>query len=154
MAALCEGLAPRADLLIEHLHRLQDAEGALRHGHLAALAEHLRLGQVEVFEVASFYHHFEIVDDAAPVPQTVVRVCTSLSCAMAGGEKLLAELQTALAGDATVRAQAAPCMGSVPRGARRLRGPAASARGQRGGRAGRAGRWKHRAAPAANAHAF
>jgi formate dehydrogenase len=111
VAALCEGLAPRADLLIEHLHRLQDAEGALRHGHLAALAERLRLSQVEVFEVASFYHHFEIVDDAAPVPETVVRVCTSLSCAMAGGETLLTDLQAALAGDATVRAQAAPCIG-------------------------------------------
>ncbi len=109
--ALCSGLAPRADLLIEHLHRLQDAEGALRHGHLAALAERLRLSQVEVFEVASFYHHFEIVDDATAVPDTVVRVCTSLSCAMAGGEALLADLQTALAGDARVRAQAAPCIG-------------------------------------------
>jgi NADH:ubiquinone oxidoreductase subunit F (NADH-binding)/NADH:ubiquinone oxidoreductase subunit E len=108
---LCSGLAPRADLLIEHLHRLQDAEGALRHGHLAALAERLRLSQVEVFEVASFYHHFEIVDDTASVPDTVVRVCTSLSCAMAGGEALLADLQTALAGDARVRAQAAPCIG-------------------------------------------
>jgi NADH:ubiquinone oxidoreductase subunit F (NADH-binding)/NADH:ubiquinone oxidoreductase subunit E len=108
---LCSGLAPRADLLIEHLHRLQDAEGALRHGHLAALAERLRLSQVEVFEVASFYHHFEIVDDSAAVPDTVVRVCTSLSCAMAGGETLLADLQGALAGDASVRAQAAPCIG-------------------------------------------
>lgn len=109
--ALCSGLAPRADLLIEHLHRLQDAEGALRHGQLAALAERLRLSQVEVFEVASFYHHFEIVDDATAVPETVVRVCTSLSCAMAGGEALLSDLQTALAGDACVRAQAAPCIG-------------------------------------------
>jgi NADH:ubiquinone oxidoreductase subunit F (NADH-binding)/NADH:ubiquinone oxidoreductase subunit E len=111
VAALCDGLAPRADLLIEHLHRLQDGEGALRHGHLAALAERLRLSQVEVFEVASFYHHFEIVDDAAAVPETVVRVCTSLSCAMAGGETLLADLQHALGGDTRVRAQAAPCIG-------------------------------------------
>ena len=109
--ALCAGLAPRADLLIEHLHRLQDGEGALRHGHLAALAERLRLSQVEVFEVASFYHHFEIVDDAAHVPATVVRVCTSLSCAMAGGETLLADLQGALASDDSVRAQEAPCIG-------------------------------------------
>jgi len=109
--ALCAGLAPRPDLLIEHLHRLQDAEGALRHSHLAALAERLRLSQVEVFEVASFYHHFEVVDDAAVVPETVVRVCTSLSCAMAGGEGLLADLRAALAGDAAVRVQAAPCIG-------------------------------------------
>lgn len=111
VAALCAGLAPRPDQLIEHLHRLQDGEGALRHGHLAALAERLRLSQVEVFEVASFYHHFEIVDDAAAVPETVVRVCTSLSCAMAGGETLLADLQQALEGDTRVRAQAAPCIG-------------------------------------------
>lgn len=109
--ALCEGLEVRADLLIEHLHRLQDAEGALRHGQLAALAERLRLSQVEVFEVASFYHHFEVVADEAPVAQTVVRVCTSLSCAMAGGESLLADLQARLAGDHTVRVQAAPCIG-------------------------------------------
>lgn len=109
--ALCAGLAPRADLLIEHLHRLQDGERALRKGHLAALAERLRLSQVEVFEVASFYHHFEIVDDDTPVPATVVRVCTSLSCAMAGAEPLLADLQQALAGDDRVRAQEAPCIG-------------------------------------------
>src|SRR3990167_4945204 len=108
---LCSGLAPRADLLIEHLHRLQDAEGALRHGHLAALAERLRLSQVEVFEVASFYHHFEIVADDAPVPATVVRVCTSLSCSLVGSASLLSDLQTRLAGDASVRVQAAPCIG-------------------------------------------
>ena len=111
VAALCEGLEPRADLLIEHLHRLQDAERALRHGHLAALAERLRLSQVEVFEVASFYHHFEVVDDDAPVAATVVRVCTSLSCAMAGGDSLLSDLQARLAGNAAVRVQAAPCIG-------------------------------------------
>jgi formate dehydrogenase len=98
-------------LLIEHLHRLQDAEGALRHGHLAALADRLKLSQVEVFEVASFYHHFEVVSDDAPVPDTVVRVCTSLSCAMAGGEALLADLQAALSGQPAVRVQAAPCIG-------------------------------------------
>ena len=109
--ALCEGLAPQPDLLIEHLHRLQDAEGALRLSHLAALAERLSQSQVEVFEVASFYHHFEVVDDAATVPATVVRVCTSLSCAMAGGDNLLSDLQAALTGNAAVRVQAAPCIG-------------------------------------------
>lgn len=115
VAALCEGLAPRADLLIEHLHRLQDGEGALRHGHLAALAEHLRLSQVEVFEVASFYHHFDVVDDAAAVPASVVRVCTSLSCAMAGAHTLLKDLHDHLQGDAGVRVQAAPCIGQCHR---------------------------------------
>ncbi len=111
VAALCDGLAPRADLLIEHLHRLNDAEGALRKGQLAALAEHLRLSQVEVFEVASFYHHFQIVDDEAVVPRTTVRVCTSLSCTMAGAPSLLRDLQTDLAGDASVRVIEAPCIG-------------------------------------------
>ncbi|WP_374640269.1 NADH-ubiquinone oxidoreductase-F iron-sulfur binding region domain-containing protein [Hydrogenophaga sp.] len=107
--ALCAGLAPRRDLLIEHLHRLHDAEGALRKGHLAALADHLRLSQVEVFEVASFYHHFQVVEDEAEVPATVVRVCTSLSCAMAGGESLLADLQRQMGTSA--RVEAAPCIG-------------------------------------------
>jgi len=115
VAALCEGLAPRADLLIEHLHRLQDGEGALRHGHLAALAERLRVSQVEVFEVASFYHHFDVVDDAAIVPANVVRVCTSLSCAMAGSQALLTKLQEQLHGDAGVRVEAAPCIGQCHR---------------------------------------
>ncbi|WP_372659306.1 NAD(P)H-dependent oxidoreductase subunit E, partial [Hydrogenophaga sp.] len=108
---LCSGLEPRPDLLIEHLHRLQDAEGVLRHGHLAALAERLRLSQVEVFEVASFYHHFEIAQDGAAVATTVVRVCTSLSCQMAGGEALLSDLQTRLAGDGAVQVQGVPCIG-------------------------------------------
>ena len=115
VAALCTGLAPRADLLIEHLHRLQDGEGALRRGHLAALAEMLKLSQVEVFEVASFYHHFEIVDDDATLPATVVRVCDSLSCAMAGSTALMSDLQAALANDASVRVQTAPCIGQCHR---------------------------------------
>ena len=115
VAALCDGLAPRADLLIEHLHRLNDAEGALRKGHLAALAEHLRLSQVEVFEVASFYHHFQIVDDDAAVPRTTVRVCTSLSCSMAGASSLLHGLQAQLAGDASVQVIEAPCIGQCHR---------------------------------------
>ena len=111
VAALCDGLAPRADLLIEHLHRLNDAEGALRKGQLAALAEHLRLSQVEVFEVASFYHHFTIVEDDAAVPRTTVRVCTSLSCSMAGASSLLQDLQSQLAGDTSVQVIEAPCIG-------------------------------------------
>ena len=89
VAALCDGLAPRADLLIEHLHRLNDTEGALRKGQLAALAERLRLSQVEVFEVASFYHHFRFADDTADVPATsmpVVPAPCSGTPASANGE--------------------------------------------------------------------
>jgi formate dehydrogenase len=111
VAALCEGLAPRADLLIEHLHRLNDAEGALRRGHLAALAERLRLSQVEVYEVASFYHHFQVADDDAAVPAITVRVCTSLACAMAGGDELLTHSRAALAGMGNVAVVPTPCIG-------------------------------------------
>jgi NADH:ubiquinone oxidoreductase subunit F (NADH-binding)/NADH:ubiquinone oxidoreductase subunit E len=109
VAALCAGLESRADLLIEHLHRLQDGERGLRRGHLAALAERLRLAQTEVYEVATFYHHFEVVDDATVVPEVTVRVCTSLSCAMAGGEALHRELHAAA--PAGVRVVEAPCIG-------------------------------------------
>ncbi|MCU0763449.1 MAG: NAD(P)H-dependent oxidoreductase subunit E [Hydrogenophaga sp.] len=113
--ALCAGLEPRTDLLIEHLHRLQDAEGALRPAHLAALADRLRLSQVEVFEVASFYHHFHFADDGAAVPATTVRVCTSLSCDMAGSGTLLARLRDALEHDPAVRVEGVPCIGQCHR---------------------------------------
>ena len=77
------------DLLIEHLHRIQDRFGHLSADHLAALAEEMRLAQAEVYEVASFYHHFDIVKegDTAPQPLTV-RVCDGLSCEMAGAREL------------------------------------------------------------------
>ena len=115
VAGLCAGLEPRADLLIEHLHCLQDADGGLRQGLLAALAERLRLSQAEVHEVATFYHHFQVVDDDAALPATTVRVCTSLSCAMAGSESLLADLRQRLAGDKSVRVVEAPCIGQCHR---------------------------------------
>ncbi|MFD2366651.1 NADH-ubiquinone oxidoreductase-F iron-sulfur binding region domain-containing protein [Pseudoduganella sp. GCM10020061] len=105
------GDAPRSrELLIEHLHRLQDAYGCLRTDHLAALAQEMRLPQAEVFEVASFYHHFDVVREGeqAPAPLTV-RVCESLSCEMAGARDL-AERLPALLG-AQVRVQPVPCVG-------------------------------------------
>src|SRR5579863_3055872 len=74
----------RRDLLIEHLHLLQDHYGCLYARHLVALAEEMRLALTEIYEVASFYAHFDIVmEDEAPPPLTV-RVCDSLSCALAG----------------------------------------------------------------------
>ena len=81
------------DLLIEHLHLLQDHYGCLHARHLAALAAEMRLAMAEVYEVASFYAHFDIVmeDETAPPPLTV-RVCDSLTCAMMGAEALLAAL--------------------------------------------------------------
>jgi len=105
------GKASRApDLLIEHLHRLQDHFGHLSMRHLAALAREMGLAQTEVFEVASFYHHFDIVreGEAAP-PALTVRVCDGLSCEMAGAQDLLARLPKLLGKD--VRVIAAPCIG-------------------------------------------
>src|SRR5271170_3060811 len=100
----------RRDLLIEHLHLLQDHFGCLHARHLVALAEAMRLALTEVYEVASFYAHFDIVmDDEAPPPDLTVRVCDSLSCALAGAERLLDDLRTRL-GDG-VRVVRAPCMG-------------------------------------------
>ena len=100
----------RADLLIEHLHKLQDHFGHLSSAHLAALAQEMRLAQVEVYEVASFYHHFDVVKkgQAAPAPLTV-RVCDGLSCEMAGARELLDKLPSLLGRD--VRVIAAPCIG-------------------------------------------
>ena len=111
VARLCDGLAPRRDLLIEHLHRLQDATGGLRRDDLSALAERLRLSQAEVYEVATFYHHFRVLDDGETPARVTVRVCTSLPCALAGAEDLLARVRQALAGDRTVAVEAVPCIG-------------------------------------------
>src|ERR1700757_111872 len=104
----------RHDLLIEHLHLLQDRFGCLYARHLAALAEEMRLALVEVYEVASFYAHFDIVmDDEAPPPPLTLRVCDSLSCELAGAEQLLERLRGRL-GDG-VRVVRAPCMGGCDR---------------------------------------
>src|SRR6516225_5237988 len=100
----------RRDLLIEHLHLLQDHFGCLHARHLAALAEEMRLALVEVYEVASFYAHFDLVmEGEAPPPPITVRVCDSLSCELAGSAQLLADLKDQL-GDG-VRVVRAPCMG-------------------------------------------
>ncbi len=100
----------RRDLLIEHLHLLQDHFGCLHARHLVALAEEMRLALAEVYEVASFYAHFDIVmDDEAPPPALTVRVCDSLSCALSGADRLLDDLRARL-GDG-VRVVRAPCMG-------------------------------------------
>jgi formate dehydrogenase beta subunit len=100
----------RADLLIEHLHLIQDKYGYLAADHLAALAQEMRLALTEVYEVATFYAHFDVVKDGPPPPAVTVRVCENLSCAMAGAEKLLAELPGKLG--ANVRVMRAPCMGA------------------------------------------
>src|SRR5437868_13507146 len=77
----------RRDLLIEHLHLIQDKYGYLSADHLAALAQEMRLALTEVYEVATFYAHFDVVKDGPPPAPVTVRVCENLSCAMAGAEK-------------------------------------------------------------------
>ncbi len=103
----------RRDLLIEHLHLIQDTYGHLSAAHLAALAAEMKMAQTEVYEVATFYSHFDVVKDGPPPPAVTVRVCDSLSCAMAGAEKLLKELPGLLGKD--VRVVRAPCMGACDR---------------------------------------
>lgn len=104
----------RRDLLIEHLHLIQDQYGHLSAAHLAALAQEMKLALAEVYEVATFYAHFDVVKEGeTPPPAVTVRVCDSLSCAMAGAEKLLAELPDKLGAD--VRVVRAPCMGACDR---------------------------------------
>ena len=103
----------RTDLLIEHLHKIQDAYGHLSAQHLAALAKEMGLAQTEVFEVASFYHHFDIVKEGEAAPASLtVRVCDGLSCEMAGAQHLLQKLPAILGKDGrSVRVVAAPCVG-------------------------------------------
>src|SRR3979490_2494035 len=103
------GDAPRRrDLLIEHLHRLNDRFGHLPAAHLAALAQEMRLALTEVYEVATFYHHFEVVKEGEIAPPALtVRVCDSIACDLAGAQSLLKNL----AFGKEVRVMAAPCVG-------------------------------------------
>ncbi len=105
------GNAPRRrDLLIEHLHKIQDKFGHISAAHITALAREMKLAMTEVFEVASFYHHFDIVKEGGtPPPALTVRVCDSLSCELGGANPLLTELKRVL-GDG-VRVIPAPCVG-------------------------------------------
>jgi formate dehydrogenase beta subunit len=110
IAALVEGVPAEGEYLIENLHRVQDRFGHLSAAHLAALAEAMKLSMAEVYEVATFYHHFDVVKEgeSAP-PQVTVRVCETLSCRMAGAQELLDKLPALLG--AKVRVLAAPCIG-------------------------------------------
>jgi formate dehydrogenase len=115
-AALAEvrallGEAPRRrDLLIEFLHRIQDAFGSISAPHVVALAQEMSLAMTEVYEVATFYHHFDVVREGeAPPPAVTVRVCETLSCRLAGSEALHAALERACGPE--VRVLRAPCIG-------------------------------------------
>jgi formate dehydrogenase len=105
------GDAPRRrDLLIEHLHRIQDRYGHLSDRHLVALAAEMKLAMTEVYEVATFYHHFDVVRDGEAAPPAVtVRVCDSIACEMAGARALLENLPATLGPN--VRVLPAPCIG-------------------------------------------
>src|SRR5258705_8677903 len=105
------GDAPRRrDLLIEHLHKIQDRFGCLAAAHLVALAAEMKLAMTEVYEVATFYHHFDVVKegDVAP-PAITVRVCDSIACEIAGSRELLTRLPALVGTD--VRVLHAPCVG-------------------------------------------
>jgi NADH:ubiquinone oxidoreductase subunit F (NADH-binding)/NADH:ubiquinone oxidoreductase subunit E len=105
------GDAPRRrDLLIEHLHKIQDRYGCLAAPHLVALADEMKMAMAEVYEVATFYHHFDVIKegDTAP-PAITVRVCDSIACELAGSSELLAKLPAMLG--AGVRVLHAPCVG-------------------------------------------
>jgi formate dehydrogenase len=103
----------RRDLLIEHLHLLQDRFGYLSAPHLVALASEMKLSLAEVYEVATFYAHFDVVKEGSPPPAVTVRVCESIACAMAGAERLHEALARELGGQ--VRIERAPCMGACDR---------------------------------------
>jgi formate dehydrogenase len=100
----------RRDLLIEHLHKINDRYGHLSAAHLAALAQEMQLSQTEVYEVATFYHHFEVVKEGETPPSALtVRVCDSIACELAGSEELLEKLPGILGKG--VRVLHAPCVG-------------------------------------------
>ena len=105
------GEAPhRRDLLIENLHKLNDEYRALHDRHLVALAKEMNLPMAEVYEVATFYHHFEVVRGNDPVADILVRVCDGIACELAGAQNLLAKLP-AILGNPKIKVEAAPCVG-------------------------------------------
>jgi formate dehydrogenase beta subunit len=109
--ALLGDRSRQGDLLIEHLHLIQDHYGHLSAAHLAALAQEMQLALAEVYEVATFYAHFDVVKEGEQAPPAItVRVCDSLSCVMAGAERLIGALPGELGTD--VRIVRAPCMGA------------------------------------------
>ena len=108
--ALLKDAPLRRDLLIEHLHRIQDRYGHLSAAHLVALADEMKLSMTEVYEVATFYHHFDVIKEGdTPPPAITVRVCDSIACEMAGSSELLTKLPGILGKD--VRVLHAPCIG-------------------------------------------
>ena len=107
---LLGGTSRQRDMLIEALHLIQDRYHHLSAEHLVALADEFRLAPTEVFEVATFYHHFDVIrENESPPPALTVRVCDSMSCRMAGAEDLIHDLDERF--DESVRVQRVPCVG-------------------------------------------
>jgi formate dehydrogenase len=105
-----EVLKQRRDLLIEQLHKINDTYRGLHERHLVALAKLMNIPMAEVYEVATFYHHFEVIREGEQAPQFTLRVCDGLSCEMAGAATLLNNLKASL-GTSKVKVVAAPCVG-------------------------------------------
>jgi formate dehydrogenase len=103
-------LQQRPDLLIEHLHKINDNFKGLHERHLVALAKLMNMSMAEVYEVATFYHHFEIIRDGKEAPVFTLRVCDGLSCDMAGASTLLGQLKASL-GTSNIKVVSAPCVG-------------------------------------------
>ena len=105
-----EALKLRRDLLIEQLHALNDTFRGLHERHLVALSKLMNIPMAEVYEVATFYHHFEVIREGEQAPQFTVRVCDGLSCEMAGAPTLLSKLKASL-GTSNIKVVPAPCVG-------------------------------------------
>ena len=113
LSQIRELIAPlplRRDLLIEYLHLIQDKYGHISAEHITALASEMKLSTTEIFEVATFYHHFDVIkENQSPPENLTVRVCDSISCEMNNAETLVRELQNFYKKD--VRIQRVPCVG-------------------------------------------
>ena len=105
-----ESLKQRRDLLIEQLHALNDSFRGLHERHLVALAKLMNIPMAEVYEVATFYHHFEVIREGEQAPQFTLRVCDGLSCEMAGAATLINNLKASL-GTSKIKVVSAPCVG-------------------------------------------
>ena len=105
-----EVLKQRRDLLIEQLHKINDTYRGLHERHLVALAKLMNIPMAEVYEVATFYHHFEVIREGEQAPQFTLRVCDGLSCEMAGAATLLNKLKASL-GTSKIKVVSAPCVG-------------------------------------------
>ena len=111
--ALLDEAPRRREYLIEYLHRIQDRYDCISAGHMAALAQHLRLAMAEVYEVATFYAHWDVVKEGEAPPPLTVRVCDSLPCEIAGAGALMAEIERSVGSG--VRVVRGPCMGRCER---------------------------------------